>query len=234
MVAKENQDLTNDKQDKKVRVNSSSKDKNLGKENIDDEEKVAETLVAEGLNGSSEDLEDQMATQMAANGLASDKEDDLEAQMTAAMSEESNVSIENEDDLQAKMAAAMGEGLGGDENLFDALSGEDQDSATPVKKVSFQQLVPSDEAVDKVNIDRLVDVSLSLSVELGRKNMRIKEILGLGPGKIIELDKLAGEPVDLLVNGKLLAKGEVVVVDENFGVRITELINPLDRIKMFK
>ena len=64
--------------------------------------------------------------------------------------------------------------------------------------------------------------------------MKIKEILNLGPGKIIELDKLAGEPVDLLVNGKLLAKGEVVVVDENFGVRITELIDPLDRIKMLK
>jgi flagellar motor switch protein FliN/FliY len=61
--------------------------------------------------------------------------------------------------------------------------------------------------------------------------MQIREILDLGPGKIIELDKLAGEPVDLLVNGKLLAKGEVVVVDENFGVRITDLINPKDRVR---
>ena len=62
--------------------------------------------------------------------------------------------------------------------------------------------------------------------------MQIKEILGLGPGKIIELDKLAGEPVDLLVNGRILAKGEVVVVDENFGVRITDLVTPRDRVRM--
>ncbi len=75
-------------------------------------------------------------------------------------------------------------------------------------------------------------MDLKLSVELGQKDMPIRDILALGPGKIIELDKLAGEPVDLLVNGKLLAKGEVVVVDENFGVRITELIETVDRIRM--
>ncbi|MBU1077591.1 MAG: FliM/FliN family flagellar motor switch protein, partial [Spirochaetes bacterium] len=58
----------------------------------------------------------------------------------------------------------------------------------------------------------------------------VKEILGLGEGSIIELDKLAGEPVDLLVNNKLIAKGEVVVIDENFGVRVTDIINPVDRL----
>ncbi|MCD6308993.1 MAG: flagellar motor switch protein FliN, partial [Candidatus Latescibacteria bacterium] len=83
-------------------------------------------------------------------------------------------------------------------------------------------------------IERLMDVSLSLSVELGRKMIQIRDVLELGPGKIIELDKLAGEPVDLLVNGKLLAKGEVVVVDENFGVRITDLISPKDRVKSLR
>ena len=61
--------------------------------------------------------------------------------------------------------------------------------------------------------------------------MYIKDILGLGEGSIIELDKLAGEPVDLLVNGKLIAKGEVVVIDENFGVRVTDIVSPTDRIK---
>ena len=178
------------------------------KENL--EEEVAETLVAEGLNGSSEgDLEAEMATQMAAESLASD-----------------------ENDLEAQMAAAMGKGTEGGEDLLDALSGREEEAATPVKSASFQQLDQSDENIDKGNINRLMDVGLNLSVELGRKDMQIKEILNLGPGKIIELDKLAGEPVDLLVNGRLLAKGEVVVVDENFGVRITELIDPVDRIKM--
>jgi flagellar motor switch protein FliN/FliY len=60
--------------------------------------------------------------------------------------------------------------------------------------------------------------------------MLIKDILGMGEGTIVELDKLAGEPVDLLVNGKLIAKGEVVVIDENFGVRVTDIISPMERI----
>lgn len=214
MVAEENKDLTNDEQDKKMSVENSAEDEGDKKETIENEEQTAEKMIAEGLNGSSEeeDLEDKVATQMAVDSLASKDEDDLEAQMASAMEED----------------------VSGDKKLLDVLSGEEEDSATPVKQVSFQQLTPSDEAVNKVNIDRLIDVDLNLSVELGRKNMKIREILDLGPGKIIELDKLAGEPVDLLVNGKLLAKGEVVVVDENFGVRITELIDPLDRVKMLK
>lgn len=215
MVAKENKDEINEE----VSAENSASDE---KENL--EEEATETLVAEGLNGSSEeDLEAEMATQMAAESLASD-EDDLETQMSAAMADE--------DGLETQLAAAMGKDAEGSEDLLDAFSGSEEEAATPVKSVSFQQLDQSDENIDKGNIDRLMDVGLNLSVELGRKDMQIKEILNLGPGKIIELDKLAGEPVDLLVNGRLLAKGEVVVVDENFGVRITELIDPVDRIKM--
>ena len=75
-----------------------------------------------------------------------------------------------------------------------------------------------------------MDVSMQLTVELGRTKMLIKDILGMGEGTIVELDKLAGEPVDLLVNGKLIAKGEVVVIDENFGVRVTDIISPMERI----
>jgi flagellar motor switch protein FliN/FliY len=71
-------------------------------------------------------------------------------------------------------------------------------------------------------------------VELGRTKKYIKELLGLGEGSIIELDKLAGEPVDLLVNGKLIAKGEVVVIDENFGVRVTDIVSSIDRLKAKK
>ena len=75
-----------------------------------------------------------------------------------------------------------------------------------------------------------MDVSMQLTVELGRTKMLIKDILAMGEGTIVELDKLAGEPVDLLVNGKLIAKGEVVVIDENFGVRVTDIISPAERI----
>ena len=80
------------------------------------------------------------------------------------------------------------------------------------------------------NINLLLDVPMQLTVELGRTRMLIKDILGLGEGSIIELDKLAGEPVDILVNNKLIAKGEVVVIDENFGVRVTDIISPMERI----
>ena len=78
---------------------------------------------------------------------------------------------------------------------------------------------------EKKNIGILMDVPLQITVELGRTNKKIKEILEFGQGSIIELDKLAGEPVDILVNGKNIAKGEVVVIDESFGVRITDIIS---------
>jgi len=182
-----------------------------------------------------DDLEAQMAATMAAEGLDdSSDEDDLEAQMAAAMATELGDSDESEDDLEAQMAAAMGGDDTIDESLLGALGGGADGDDIDVKPAEFKQLKPSDEVVDKDSIDRLMDVSLSLSVELGRKQMQIRDILDLGPGKIIELDKLAGEPVDILVNGKLLAKGEVVVVDENFGVRITDLISTKDRVRSLR
>ena len=75
------------------------------------------------------------------------------------------------------------------------------------------------------NIDLIMDVPLEVTVELGRTSKSISDILDFSPGKIIELNKLAGEPIDVLVNGKYVAKGEVVVIEESFGVRITEIVN---------
>ncbi len=83
---------------------------------------------------------------------------------------------------------------------------------------------------DSSNIELIMDVPLEVTVELGQTKKKIQEILELSPGSIIELDKVAGEPVDIKVNGKLIAKGEVVVIDENFGIRITEIISPVERI----
>ena len=79
-------------------------------------------------------------------------------------------------------------------------------------------------AGQKENINLIMDVPLNVTVELGRTSKSIQEILEFSPGTIIELDKIAGEPVDVLVNGKFVAKGEVVVIEESFGVRITEII----------
>ncbi len=100
-----------------------------------------------------------------------------------------------------------------------------------IKSVAFPSLSTAGSPSGATNLNLLMDVQMALTVELGRTKMYIKDILGLGEGSIIELDKLAGEPVDLLVNGKLIAKGEVVVIDENFGVRVTDIVSPTDRIK---
>ena len=102
---------------------------------------------------------------------------------------------------------------------------------TNVQPVQFPNLMqPKLGAHEAGNIGLIMDVSMEMTVELGRTRKLIKEILGMGEGTIIELDKLAGEPVDILVNHKLIAKGEVVVIDENFGVRVTEIVSPMDRI----
>ncbi len=85
--------------------------------------------------------------------------------------------------------------------------------------------------LDENNLNLLMDIPLKVTVELGRTQKQIKDILELSQGAIIELDKLAGEPVDILVNNKLIAKGEVVVIDENFGVRVTDIVSQWDRIQ---
>ena len=84
------------------------------------------------------------------------------------------------------------------------------------------------------NIDMLLDVELDVCIELGRTDLSIKRILELAPGAIVELDRMAGEPVDLLVNDKVVAKGEVVVVDESFGIRIVSLVSPEERIRSLR
>ncbi|MGJ7044477.1 flagellar motor switch phosphatase FliY [Thermoanaerobacterium thermosulfurigenes] len=100
-----------------------------------------------------------------------------------------------------------------------------------VKPVVFKELDAYEQTVsEKENINLIMDIPLTVTVELGRTRKLIKDILELNEGSIIELDKLAGEPVDILVNGKFIAKGEVVVIDENFGVRILDIVKQSKRI----
>ncbi|MGC8964098.1 MAG: flagellar motor switch protein FliN [Brevinematia bacterium] len=108
---------------------------------------------------------------------------------------------------------------------------KEQEGKLVVKPAEFeplQEIPPEAEG----SLALILDVPVQVTVELGRTKMLVKEILQLGEGSVVELDKLAGEPVDVLVNGRLIAKGEVVVIEENFGVRITEIVNHVDR--MFK
>ena len=109
-------------------------------------------------------------------------------------------------------------------------SSNNNDGNLNVQHADFNNLMPSTDVSETSNIGLLMDVTMNITVELGRATMTIRDILSLGEGSIIELQKLAGEPVDLLVNGKLIARGEVVVIDENFGVRVTDIISQADRI----
>jgi flagellar motor switch protein FliN/FliY len=98
----------------------------------------------------------------------------------------------------------------------------------PVDYVPFETTIAAQPAVaaEQAELERLHDVPVELAVEIGRTRMTSRETLALGPGSIVTLDRLAGEPVDLLVNGKPIARGEVVVIDEEFGLRVTEVTSP--------
>ncbi|MFQ5685862.1 MAG: flagellar motor switch protein FliN [Candidatus Scalindua sp.] len=108
------------------------------------------------------------------------------------------------------------------------------DKEETIKSVEFSPLEPVKNGAgdgNANNIEMLMDVSIPVLVELGKTEMLMRDVLSLTPGAIIELDSLAGEPVKIAVRGKIIAYGEVVVVDENFGVKITKIANPQDRIK---
>lgn len=110
-----------------------------------------------------------------------------------------------------------------------------------VENIQVQELADEvkagDDALNKLkiqNLDFILDIPLKVTVELGRTTVVIKDLLQLGQGSVLELDKLAGEPLEILVNGKLVAKGEVVVVNEKFGIRLTDIISPIERIETLK
>lgn len=84
------------------------------------------------------------------------------------------------------------------------------------------------------NIDMILDIPLTISVELGRSKILVKDLLQLGQGAVVELEKVAGEPLEIMVNGKLLARGEAVVVNDKFGVKLTDIVSPSERINRLK
>jgi flagellar motor switch protein FliN/FliY len=134
---------------------------------------------------------------------------------------------------QSAAQAGQGGGFGapqGFQQTFGQVFGGPGAAPPNVQPVQFANLQPAQMVGEQGNIGLLMDVYMEMTVELGRTRKRIKDILGIGEGTIIELDKLAGEPVDILVNHKLIAKGEVVVIDENFGVRVTEIVSQIDRM----
>lgn len=125
----------------------------------------------------------------------------------------------------------------GNENEKSApLAGLNETDLTQVSNLA-DEIKAGDDALNKLkvqNLDFILDIPLKVTVELGRTNVVIKDLLQLGQGSVLELDKLAGEPLEILVNGKLVAKGEVVVVNEKFGIRLTDIISPVERIETLK
>jgi flagellar motor switch protein FliN len=119
---------------------------------------------------------------------------------------------------------------------------EEQEKATPLNEEELQEIMemeldplenrsPEPNGPTVTNLDFILDIPMEVSVELGRSKMLISDLLQLGQGSVIELTKLAGEPLEVLVNQKLIARGEVVVVNEKFGIRLTDILSPTERVK---
>jgi len=109
-----------------------------------------------------------------------------------------------------------------------------QDNVNAVELNEFVDEAPLSTSVDGQDLDVILDIPVSISMEVGRTSITIRNLLQLNQGSVIELDRLAGEPLDVLVNGTLIAHGEVVVVNEKFGIRMTDVISPSERIKKLR
>ena len=120
---------------------------------------------------------------------------------------------------------------GADDDWASALA-EQTAAARPAAQTVFQPLGGTAAEGGKSDIDLIMDVPVQLTVELGRTKLTIKNLLQLGQGSVVELDGLAGEPMDIFVNGYLIAQGEVVVVDDKYGIRLTDIITPSERINL--
>ncbi len=143
----------------------------------------------------------------------------------------------NPDDIVNE--AGGGEGGGAEDDWAAALAEQaeaeaqeqEEAAAAPVPELEEESHAPLDE---EANLDVILDIPVTISMEIGRTKIPIRNLLQLNQGSVVELDRLAGEPMDVLVNGTLIAHGEVVVVNEKFGIRLTDVISAQERIKKLK
>ena len=117
-----------------------------------------------------------------------------------------------------------------------ALQEQDAGASANVAKAELKNLVPDGHGptIEESSLDVILDIPVTISMEVGRTHISIRNLLQLNQGSVVELDRLAGEPLDVMVNGMLVAHGEVVVVNEKFGIRLTDVISPSERIKKLK
>ena len=140
----------------------------------------------------------------------------------------------NQEEMADEWAAAMAEQGDTDQDDIDAMLAQ-ASSDDDVKPAQMEELNTSAVAVEGApDLDVIMDIPVNISMEVGNTEISIRNLLQLNQGSVIELDRLAGEPLDVLVNGTLIAHGEVVVVNEKFGIRMTDVISPSERIKKLR
>lgn len=118
-----------------------------------------------------------------------------------------------------------------------AAEANDTDMAAAMQQHQMDELVENSDSAgstEDVKLDAILDIPVHISMEIGRTQISIRNLLKLNQGSVVELDRLAGEPMDVLVNGTLIARGEVVVVNEKFGLRLTDIISPAERVKKLR
>jgi len=156
------------------------------------------------------------------------------------MADEQEYTSPEEQALADEWAAALSEAGDADQDAIDAMLAQSAGAAPPTAPRApmeeFGSMPKSNQPVslDGPNLDVILDIPVSISMEVGNTDITIRNLLQLNQGSVIELDRLAGEPLDVLVNGTLIAHGEVVVVNEKFGIRLTDVISPSERIKKLR
>jgi flagellar motor switch protein FliN/FliY len=139
------------------------------------------------------------------------------------------MSEQDQDQALADEWAAALEQQAEDEAVTDAVDAEQESAqAADWDELQVQTGAPGD---SDIKMDSILDVPVTISMEIGRTRINIRNLLQLNQGSVVELDRLAGEPMDVLINGTLIAQGEVVVVNEKFGIRLTDIVSPADRVK---
>jgi len=143
--------------------------------------------------------------------------------------------MSEDEDFGDDWAAAMSEQADSDADWGDALKEQADAKAGGISAAEFPELSDAKNqriaGADEVKLDVILDVPVVLSLEIGRTKINIRNLLQLNQGSVVELDRFAGEPMDVLVNGTLVAHGEVVVVNDKFGIRLTDIISPSERVR---
>jgi flagellar motor switch protein FliN/FliY len=155
------------------------------------------------------------------------------------MADENDMTSADDQALADEWAAALDEPGASGQDDIDALLAADAGNSAASSRMAMEEFgsVPKNNGpvtLDGPNLDVILDIPVSISMEVGSTDINIRNLLQLNQGSVIELDRLAGEPLDVLVNGTLIAHGEVVVVNEKFGIRLTDVISPSERIKKLR